>query len=303
MIVMTDKFNKLPKFRLNKQSLITAARITTVCLLLLFVWTLGRLAWMWVDSDINIAVSSNLSNVTPKEKTPNYQINQLINDNLFGTYQEKNTVSQPVATHAPKTALRLTLVGVVASTNPKYALAVIGNSGLQQVYTIGETIKNTRAILRQVMSDRVVLANNGRDEVLMLDGVQFEVLTSPKNSKEQKPTKATSKPSIATTSSNASLSGIKAEILKNPQSLLKYITLSQQRDDKGVVGYRIGPGRDSRLFNQAGLQANDLVVSINGSDLRNPSEMAKVWQKLTDASEINLTVLRDGQEHNVLIGL
>lgn len=298
MIVSMNKMSHMAQLRFGKNTPIVVMRALTICVLLLLMWALGRLSWVWVTSEqptmlaINNASSSNIAPV------PGYQINQLLSQNLFGKFQDKPTISAPAATNAPKTTLNLTLFGVVASTDPQMALAVIGNGTFQQVYGIGETIKNSKAILSQVMPDRVVLRNNRRDEILMLNGERFEVNKNPPPQQLSKKVNTTANPG-----SDNDLQAVKAEILKNPQSLLKYITLAQQRNEQGVTGYRIGPGRDKRLFEQSGLQANDLVVGINGSDLRDPSGMAKIWQNLSDASEINLTVVRNGQEYNVLIGL
>lgn len=296
---MKNKQINWPKIRFGKQFPIVAARAVTVCSLLLLAWALGRIAWIWVSPEQEVTVASPQTMKPKQRNTETYQIEQLTDQNLFGTYEATGSLNQGVVTNAPKTKLNLTLVGVVSSTDPKQALAVISNGGTQQIYAIDETIKNSRAVLKQVLSDRVVLRNGGQDEILMLDGVEFDAKVSGPLVK--KSSSGNKKPSSA--GDGAGLTKIKAEILQNPQALLKYITLSQQRNEQGVVGYRIGPGSDSRLFNEAGLKSNDIVVNINGSDIRNPAELAGIWKKLSDASEINLTVLRNGQEHNVLIGL
>lgn len=65
---------------------------------------------------------------------------------------------------APKTRLNLVLVGAVASSNPKLSLAVIANRGTQATYGINEEIEGTRAKLKAVLVDRVIIDNSGRDE-------------------------------------------------------------------------------------------------------------------------------------------
>ena len=80
---------------------------------------------------------------------------------------------QPVKQDAPQTRLNLTLVGLVASSNPQTALAVITHRGKQNTYGLNEAIEGTRATLQAVYPDRVIIRNSGRDETLMLDGVDF----------------------------------------------------------------------------------------------------------------------------------
>ncbi|WP_223823700.1 hypothetical protein [Candidatus Enterovibrio escicola] len=96
---------------------------------------------------------------------------------------------------------------------------------------------------------------------------------------------------------------MKAEILNNPQVLLKYFTLSQTLGEKGLIGYRIGPGNYSRLFDESSLQAGDVAVRFNGTDLTTASGMNLILQRLSATSAINLTVQRGNQFHDIYISL
>nr|WP_232312903.1 type II secretion system protein GspC [Enterovibrio coralii] len=158
-------------------------------------------------------------------------------------------------------------------------------------------MEGTRVTLRQVLNDRVILRNNGRDEALMLAGVDYNKATP------QRQTRPAAPAAPASNGSGPDLSSVKAEIINNPQALLKYITLSREQNESGLIGYRLGPGSDNRLFKEAGLQTGDIAVGINGADLTNPAEMNRIWQSLSDASEISLTVQRDGQLHEIYISL
>lgn len=276
------------------------AKWVSCFLLLSCAWILGQFGWLFAGTPEVLLVSSSTKQVNTalSSHAPMYQLDQLINLELFGGYKSVNPFSESVV-NAPRTNLTLTLVGLVANSSPSRGLAVIGNSGTQSIYGVGETIKGTSVVLRQVLADRVILSNNGRDETLMLEGVDFSNNTQL-SSEQKKSDKTKLNPKK---SAESDLSSIKAEILKSPQSLLKFITLSQERDASGVVGYRLGPGRDARLFKESGLKNGDIAVSINGIDLTNPSEMNKIWRSLSDASEITLSVRRDGQLHTIHIGL
>ncbi|OEE74667.1 type II secretion system protein GspC [Enterovibrio norvegicus FF-162] len=287
--------------QLGKEFPAKAAKWTTRLLLLALAWTLGRLVWFWVTPPL-VDVSSTAAVIAQSgQQSPAYQLDQLANRHFFGRFSEKRAPverkPEPVV-DAPRTRLNLTLVGLVASSEPERGLAVIANRGAQKTYGVGEAIEGTRVILRQVLNDRVILRNNGNDEALMLAGIDYSTTG-------QKPVGKTP-PAASRTPVNKGapdLTNIKAEIMNNPQSLLKYITLSQEQGEGGLIGYRLGPGSDSRLFKEAGLQSGDVAVGINGADLTDPAEMNRIWQSLSDASEISLTVQRDGQLHEIYIGL
>lgn len=68
-------------------------------------------------------------------------------------------------------------------------------------------------------------------------------------------------------------------------------------------GYRLTPGKDSQLFYNAGLQDNDLAVSLNGSDLRDTKQAQQIMEQLPELTEMKITVERDGQFYDVFIAV
>lgn len=70
-----------------------------------------------------------------------------------------------------------------------------------------------------------------------------------------------------------------------------------------MTGYRLNPGRNPELFNQLGLVANDLAVSINGLDLRDNAQAMQAMQQVAGATEMTVTVERQGQLYDVYVGL
>ncbi|AJR06940.1 putative general secretion pathway protein C [Photobacterium gaetbulicola Gung47] len=265
-------------------------------------WVVGRMGWLalqptqtparWQAS--TVAVSSDAGN-------DRAEVAKVLNMNLFGRYQESAPVverKQPVKQDAPQTRLSLTLVGLVASSNPQTALAVITHRGKQNTYGLNEAIEGTRATLQAVYPDRVIIRNSGRDETLMLDGVDFNK-ASQRSVQSARPAPSRAEPEEP----SSDLSRIKQEILEKPQTLFSYIRLSQVKRDGELVGYRVNPGKDRALFDAVGLQADDLAVSLNGNDLTDAAVMAKLWTELSDASDFTLTVEREGQLHDIYIEL
>ncbi|MCW8331067.1 type II secretion system protein GspC [Photobacterium sp. SDRW27] len=280
-------------------SVTALTRLMTWLLVMFLAWILGRLAWSivqpatapspWQAKTVSVSASNGSG----------FQVSDVLGMNLFGRYQQNAPVvkKQPVKQDAPETQLNLTLVGVVASSNPQSSLAVITHRGKQNTYGLNEAIEGTRATLQAVYVDRVIIRNRGRDETLMLDGVKFS-----KEQQRSAPVKSAPKSSPSTRPSS-DLGKIKQEILEKPQTLFSYIRLSQVKRDGELVGYRVNPGKERALFDAVGLKANDLAVSLNGNDLTDPTVMAKLWTELSQATDFTLTVEREGQLHDIYIEL
>ena len=161
----------------SKISISSLTRVLTWGLVVILAWVVGRMVWLalqptqapanWQAS--TVSVSSNAGG-------DRSEVAKVLNMNLFGRFQQNAPVverKQPVKQDAPQTRLNLTLVGLVASSNPQTALAVITHRGKQNTYGLNEAIEGTRATLQAVYPDRVIIRNSGRDETLMLDGVDF----------------------------------------------------------------------------------------------------------------------------------
>ena len=152
--------------------------LVTCCLLIAAsAWILGQLAWFIEPAEQTVVPwKATASSSSSPQST--LDISSLQQSNMFGAYNPTTApvVKQQVIQDAPKTRLNLVLVGAVASSNPKLSLAVIANRGTQATYGINEEIEGTRAKLKAVLVDRVIIDNSGRDETLMLEGIEYKRL-------------------------------------------------------------------------------------------------------------------------------
>ncbi|EMV7291502.1 type II secretion system protein GspC [Vibrio alginolyticus] len=265
-------------------------------------WILGKIVWLAIPQSSEVPQwRPSASSVAASNKGDAIDFNALQNANLFGKYTEQKAavVEQPIVKDAPKTRLNLTLVGAVASSDANTSLAVIANRGKQATYGLGEEIEGTRATLKAVLVDRVIIDNQGRDETLMMEGIEYKKLSeSPQVARAQ-----AQRAEAATSDVGEKLEQIREEIAKVPQSVFKYITISPVKKDGDIVGYRVSPGRDAALFNDVGLQPGDIAVQLNGIDLSDPSSSVQLMQVMSDPQELNLTVERDGQQYDIYIQL
>ncbi|MFT7052945.1 MAG: general secretion pathway protein C [Psychromonas sp.] len=194
------------------------------------------------------------------------------------------------------TKLNLTLAGVVAASDPLYSSAIIANKGKQESYFINSKIEGTSASVYEIYEDHIVLDENGSYQVLMLDGLEEDNPQPPKNA--QPPIETSTG---ATPSNEIDLD--RGEILKDPGKLTNYINISPVREGGEIKGYRLTPGKDPSLFEQAGLENGDLVVELNGVDLTNMSESMSLMQEFPTMTEISLTVDREGQLYDLYFSI
>nr|WP_319553484.1 type II secretion system protein GspC [uncultured Vibrio sp.] len=290
----------LAQMKSNNYAIQTKLSLLFTCLFIALVgWLLGKVVWLLIPQTAEITPwRPTAGNVIAGNNDNAIDFNALQNAHLFGQYTENKPViiDQPVVKDAPKTRLNLTLVGAVASNQVQSSLAVIANRGKQSTYGIGEEIEGTRATLKAVLVDRVIIDNQGRDETLMMQGVEYNKLSeSPQLRRAQ----AVQQESVV----GDKLEQIREEIAQDPKSVFKYISISPVKNGDDIIGYRVAPGREAALFNDVGLESGDIAVQLNGIDLSDPSSSAELMQIMSDPQELNLTVVREGQQYEIYIQL
>jgi general secretion pathway protein C len=66
-------------------------------------------------------------------------------------------------------------------------------------------------------------------------------------------------------------------------------------------GYRVYPGRNRQQFTKLGLMPGDLVTAINGTPLDDPGRGMEILQSMNSATDVTVTVERNGQSTQVNI--
>jgi general secretion pathway protein C len=80
----------------------------------------------------------------------------------------------------------------------------------------------------------------------------------------------------------------------DPAQLLAQAGLAPVESDGRTAGYTVIPRGNGAVLRQAGLQAGDVLLSVNGQELT-PERYAELAGELTGAASITLTYRRDGQ--------
>ncbi|MFM5131143.1 GspC family type II secretion system variant ExeC [Aeromonas veronii] len=227
----------------------------------------------WQPSAVAVSGQSN----------PRLELGEVSRLALFGKAIPKAQAKAAVAANAPRTQLNAQLNGVLASSDLAKSIAIIAMSGIQNSYGIGDMIDGTQARIRQVYPDRVIIERDGRDETLMLDGEEY------------------GKPLPQTNA--APIGSLRNELMADPGKITDYLNISPVQVDGRMTGYRLNPGSNPEFFNQSGLQANDLAISINGLDLRDNMQAMQAMQQMAGATEMTVTVERQGEQFDIYVRL
>ena len=183
----------------------------------------------------------------------------------------------------------LQLKGTIASPEATMSAAIITDgSNEEKVYLIGDPI-GSGAKLHAVYTDRVVLNENGRLTNLRLPE-EYKAAAAPvRRTTTQRRTVAPQTQSIQSVVSQ-NVARLADVIRPTP-----YFVNGQQQ------GYRVYPGRDRRQFAALGLRPGDLIKDIDGQALTDPTQAMQIFQSLGTASQVSVTVERNGQPEVIVL--
>lgn len=277
-----------------------ALKATLIILVVYIAYLVAQITWFVVPNTTSSSVitKSHSTSAADKKSKKNIDVSALQKLNLFGQYnKEEKSVEVAEAANAPETRLNLTLAGLVASDNPDNGAAIIEYQGKQETYGINELIKGTRASLSQVLMDRVLIKHSGRLETLMLDGFDYKEPARALAKKQDN--KSSKEKSLVDHRHNKQLASTAKELRKSiaqdPSKISDYLKIQPKRKKGEIIGYSLRAGKSPEFFKQAGLQAGDIAVQMNGYSLKAPSEAMQALTEMKQASDISLLVDRRGE--------
>ncbi len=137
------------------------------------------------------------------------------------------------------------------------------------------------ATLHSVYADRVLLDRNGRLETLRLP----KELTASAGAPMAMPSALPQAPAPGS---------LREVISENATRFTDIMRPAPHVQEGQIVGFRVNPGRDRATFEALGFQPGDVVTDINGTVLDDVSQGLQIFQSLGEATQANVTVLRDG---------
>ena len=288
--------------------------VTSAALVVVIAHSMASVTWEMMPENPYVAppnISAPLSRSPASQSSSNNvgNYNKITNFHLFGI--SSNEVAKPIAApvarveDAPDTQLRLTLKGVVTSDDMMDAWAIVADrAGNEDSYGVDAPLPGG-AILKEIYTDRIILLHNGRLETLRLPKNELKGNNNVSSSSNRRSNnrRNNSRRSNVSSSGNTrqvssqatqTLKTYRDKLLNDPQSVMSSVRAEPYRQAGKLKGYRIFPGKDKQLFGQIGLEPGDIVTSINGIDLDSPLKGLEIMQQLPDASNVSVSVLRNG---------
>ncbi len=206
---------------------------------------------------------------------------------------------------ARETRLDLKLTGILASSEDGQGTVIIAAKGAQANYTVGDKLPAAGSVsLAKVMAKQVVIDNNGTYELLKLfDKDEFSDVAERELARSVKVDDQPSDVRVSDEQAVALASDYRAQLYKNPDALRDLVRIAAVRENGGLRGYRLSPGRDAEQFAQLGFERGDIVTAINGYSLTDPSNTVRLYQLMRDTSDATFDVERSGTMISISISL
>jgi general secretion pathway protein C len=301
-----------------------ARRIRQVVLLLVIVWmllSLTRLLWALVPNaeNNNVApptVINPLSAGSSRAIVAPVDIDRMVAWHLFGeagaTAQAVIEAATEVETDsregiedgARETSLQLKLRGIVASTEDGLGYAIIENANQQAIYMVEDKLPvRGNVVLAKVMPRQVVLDNGGTYELLVLFEESTLGTEEPRPAQVAAPAVSENIDKRGDDQATRLAQSYRQRLYQNPQSLAEVVNVSAVRENGALLGYRVSPGKDQEQFAQLGFKMGDVVTSVNGVSLDNPTNTMVLFNDMRSAKEAVFELKRDGQALTLSVNL
>lgn len=267
------------------------------------VHSLAKAVWYVIptpQSPVPKVVPTTATGKSSNQNERKIDIDAIIAMELLGAYNAEpvEAVEAPVIEQddVEITKLNLQLQGIIAADDPKRSWAIIGpNDQNQKMYKIGDPVDGVRGVkIAEIFELKVRLNNNGKLEDLWLYGEDGMKVAKSGN---YVPPAPTPRPAAADRRT------VDADQIRQARNIGDVVRFMVATENGKMIGYKVRPGRKRELFDQVGLQPDDIVVSVNGIEVNEPQKVREVYQALKNATEANLQVMRDGATHSIQISM
>ena len=209
---------------------------------------------------------------------------------LFGVVAAGGPATAFAADEVRETDLDLTLKGILArrGTARKIALVAQGDAG-EKLYRLGDRVAG--AEITHIEARRILLLRNGKREALLLE------TAAPRRGSSFNRRRATAGITMINERARVVPRNLLDRQMQRLPEVLGQARAAPYRDHNGLeAGFRIVDIVPDSVFDQLGLQQEDVIVSVNGVSVRNNQEALAAYQSFKSADALRLGLLRDGRE-------
>ncbi len=247
-------------------------------------YSLATAGWYVISGPTPVALTE--AKIATRTTKPALSASEIVARNLFGKVLTAGPA--PTVYDAPETRLRLTLEGVFQAETPEESAAIVSEQGKPgELFLVGGKMPGN-AVLTEVHADRIVLRRGGVYEtlrfpeetaVLANDTAIYDepsssvmMLGAPAPDSEDQASEAPdlsaeAPPQASSEEPPASIGSVvqsyREKLEQDPVGTLNSLGVAPV-SSAGAKGYRLDTLASSPYLAQTGLQAGDVILSVNG---------------------------------------
>lgn len=276
------------------QPSITAAKwVLSLCV----AYQLAVLTWLIIDQPVVVLPEAVQGQANVANMPQSYGLAQL---DIFGSPAQTPLAPQQEI-DAPKTRLRLLLMGVFVAADKTQSSAIIAEQGRDgEFFKIGDRVQG-RALLSQVYEDKVILDNSGKFETLTFEESQKALKGITANAKAPTPSVSPKSPARNKAQFKRALKGVRTaeqfvgfakEQLEDPQQAMENLGLQATGD-----GYVLTPS--SSMLMSIGMKPGDKLISVNGHQLGDPTQDKLIIDEVYASGSARIVIERGSRRMTI----
>jgi len=236
---------------------------------------------------------------SPESRPSLEEYRQTVAGDLFGAVREaegQDSTEEESLEEIPLSEkdLQQKLVGTIVLGDPEENIAVIEDtrSGEQEMYTSGDRIGEIR--IESVLRDNVVITSSGEKRVLTM---QYKQLRDTGVSR-----RAAGSASTASEMSSANRNISRDFVMRSLQDmsgLMQSALIRPYQQDGETAGFQLDNIRSGSFYDRIGLRNNDVILSIDDTQLKSPQQLMEFSQELRRKDQVTMTLRRDGERRRI----
>ncbi|VAX15415.1 General secretion pathway protein C [hydrothermal vent metagenome] len=199
-------------------------------------------------------------------------------------------------TDAPKTSLKLKLLGTVVDPDGQGAFAVIENSsGTQQLYRLSDIVGGAKIV--KIERNRTLLNHNGKVEALEVDFTLKNSSSRKRSGIGQRNGNASSEVSRISEGEYLVSKQYLASQMSNMNRLLTQVRAVPNLNKSGAAnGFKLFSIKRNSIFAKLGLRNRDVIQRINGVELNSAEKGLELFQALRSETSFEVDLIRNSQK-------
>ena len=187
----------------------------------------------------------------------------------------------------PESQLKVIIRGILSLADDDESIAILSvENAADKVFKVGAQL-TTGYRIHKIVANGVMVDHNGRLEMIRLPRASLADITA---------NNAAAGNHLAT-----GLGQLRAQIMRNPLALEQHIKFVPFTNNGQFAGYRVNQGNKPDMFNKLGLQANDIVASVDGVGIGQLAGRMDILTNLSVAKSLRLGIIRNGQEQQLFV--